>query len=178
MRRIKNDNPNTPTYWGETAIQDGFLTNFSVEKPGLKKLLQRDCVGSVLDVGAGSGMLTKYLPGQVTACDYSPAAVEHLNGWWPTFWCDLNEGIDLPDGSFDTVVCSEVLEHLDDYEAAVDELKRLAADRVIITVPNDKYSEDSREHVWAFTEKDIQALGFETTLTESESTIYGIHHRR
>ncbi|NYZ14663.1 methyltransferase domain-containing protein [Azospirillum sp. RWY-5-1] len=40
------------------------------------------------------------------------------------------------DGSFDAVVCSEVLEHIPDYGAAVAEMARLTRDRLVITVPD------------------------------------------
>jgi len=42
---------------------------------------------------------------------------------------------DFRDDSVDTVVCMEVLEHVDDLKTAVDEILRVARRRVIITVP-------------------------------------------
>ena len=179
MRRVREENPNTSEYWNYTAIADGFLTNYLVDREEIGKLLSNDCIGSILDVGAGSGMITKYLRGDVTACDYSKPAVEHLKKIFKkAFWCDLTKGINKPDESYDTVVATEILEHFDDYEAVVKELKRLAKWRVIITTPNDQYSFRSREHVWAFTEDDIKGLGFKTTIISSGATIYGVHNRR
>ena len=43
------------------------------------------------------------------------------------------------DNSFDTVVCSQVLEHVDDVETAMAELKRVARRFVVITVPREPY---------------------------------------
>lgn len=40
------------------------------------------------------------------------------------------------DGTFHSVTCCEVLEHIPDYERAVAELARLARERVLITVPD------------------------------------------
>ena len=42
----------------------------------------------------------------------------------------------FPSGSFQSVFCSEVLEHIPDYQGAIKELARLAAKNVVITVPD------------------------------------------
>src|SRR5437763_15527996 len=42
----------------------------------------------------------------------------------------------LQNGSFKSVFCSEVLEHIPDYETAIREIARLATERVTFTVPN------------------------------------------
>ncbi len=44
--------------------------------------------------------------------------------------------LDLPDRAFTSVFCSEVLEHIPDYQAAVGEIARLASREVIFTVPD------------------------------------------
>jgi SAM-dependent methyltransferase len=41
----------------------------------------------------------------------------------------------FPEDNFDVVVCSEVLEHLDEPARAFAELKRVARKRVVLTVP-------------------------------------------
>jgi len=51
---------------------------------------------------------------------------------------NVDEGLpDLfyKDGSFDTVVCSDVLEHIKPHREAIDELLRIARIKVIITAP-------------------------------------------
>ena len=51
---------------------------------------------------------------------------------------NINEGLpNLPyeDNSFDTVICSDVLEHLSDDKKALNDLMRVAKKKVIITVP-------------------------------------------
>ena len=45
----------------------------------------------------------------------------------------------FPANSFDLVVCSEVLEHLDDVRQAVSELTRVSARHVLISVPLEPY---------------------------------------
>ena len=42
----------------------------------------------------------------------------------------------FPSGSFQSVFCSEVLEHIPDYRGAIREMARLASEKVVITVPD------------------------------------------
>ncbi|MFD8388679.1 class I SAM-dependent methyltransferase [Streptomyces sp. NPDC059680] len=79
----------------------------------------------VLDVGCGTGYLTRHMAarvgpdGAVTGVDPSPPVLDYARartrrpGSAP---CDYREGVaealDLPDGSFDTVVTSLMLHHL------------------------------------------------------------------
>ncbi len=41
------------------------------------------------------------------------------------------------DNAFDVVICSELLEHIEDYKKAIDELIRITKNKLIITVPNE-----------------------------------------
>lgn len=86
--------------------------------------------GSVLDVGCDERQLAGELADgcQYTGVDLNPAADVVI---------DL-EREDLPfgDRSFDTVVCADVLEHLDRCHAVFDELCRVAEGRVIAALPN------------------------------------------
>lgn len=57
---------------------------------------------------------------------------------------NIDEGLPnlpYPDDSFDTVICSDVIEHLDLPNAAIDDLFRVAKKKVIITVP---------AHMWLY----------------------------
>src|SRR3546814_15505307 len=44
----------------------------------------------------------------------------------------------FPDKSFDTVICTHVLEHILDFRGALAELRRVAAKRLIIVVPQER----------------------------------------
>jgi len=44
--------------------------------------------------------------------------------------------LDFPDDSFDSVIFVESLEHMDDYEAALEEAARVARESILITVPD------------------------------------------
>ncbi|MFQ5570696.1 MAG: class I SAM-dependent methyltransferase [Rhodothermales bacterium] len=110
-------------------------------------MLQQTNPRLVLDAGCGEGFVTSYLARQdpavrVTGIDVSPEAIayaqEHF-GELAHFRTGNLYKLPFSDHSFDTVVCSEVLEHLDDTERAVSELKRVARKYVIVTVPREPY---------------------------------------
>lgn len=91
----------------------------------------------MLDFGCGEGYLGRKLQQQgctVTGLDISNDLLSSCP--FPTRKADLNAVTDFPDDSFDTVVCSDVLEHLNDPEASLAEMKRLARKHVVISVPN------------------------------------------
>ena len=48
------------------------------------------------------------------------------------------ERLPFSDRAFDTVVCTHVVEHILDYRAAIAEIRRIAARRLIIVVPRER----------------------------------------
>lgn len=86
--------------------------------------------GSVLDVGCDSAPLRALVaqPGLYKGVDIDPGADVVLN---------LDRD-DLPfsDRSFRTVVCTDVLEHLERCHAVFDELCRVASECVVVSLPN------------------------------------------
>lgn len=110
-------------------------------------LLEHAQPQSVLDAGCGEGFVTRFLAQQnpdlrLTGMDLSPDAVayaqEHF-GDLATFRTGSLYKLPFSDNSFDVVLCSEVLEHLDDTDRAIAELKRVARRHVLITVPREPY---------------------------------------
>jgi len=94
-------------------------------------------VASVLDVGCGDGRLTNVLVDRherVVGVDIAPEALRHVRAE-----AHVAHVAALPfaDRSFDLVLCTEVLEHLDDAELAraLGELSRVTARFVLLSVP-------------------------------------------
>ena len=106
----------------------------------LIRLLPRNR-GSILDVGARDGRVTRLLPAhfqEVTALDLERPAWEA-----PGIRTVAGDAcaLDFPDDSFDCVLCSEVIEHVPRVEQACRELARVARHEVLVGVP---YRQDTR----------------------------------
>lgn len=139
-------------YW-KRRINDYGASNLSgVAAARLKsivKLLPRDKdLGNVIDVGCGNGtslfMLKKdygykFNPHGVEISDDAVAICKSRG--IDAKVADVENNIGFPDNSFDSVICSEVLEHLILPEKALEQIKRVAKkDAIFIfTVPNEAY---------------------------------------
>lgn len=99
---------------------------------------------AVLDAGCGEGFVIARLMNlgsdlAVTGLDIDDEALEYARG--------LNKGVpfvkgsvyelQFDDGSFDVVILSEVLEHLEDPQRALAEVERVSRGHVVISVPNE-----------------------------------------
>lgn len=85
--------------------------------------------GKVLDIGCRDKFLKKYLSeGDYVGIDISGT---------PDIKIDLEkQNIPFPDNSFDCVICTDVLEHLNNIHEIFDELLRVSKNYVIISLPN------------------------------------------
>jgi hypothetical protein len=100
-------------------------------------------LGSVLDIGARDGFISKLLAGRfpnVTALDLEEPRIDDER-----IHCVKGDvtGLNFPDASFDLVLCAEVLEHIPTrmLERACGELSRVAREYLLIGVP---YKQDLR----------------------------------
>ncbi len=86
--------------------------------------------GKVLDVGCWNKDLKKYLSSNIEYIGIDIAGT-------PDVFVNLEkEKIPFPDNTFNCVVCTDVLEHLDNIHETFDELLRVSKRYLIISLPN------------------------------------------
>ncbi len=100
-------------------------------------------LGRVLDAGCGNGTTLHLLKSvyhfDAYGIDISQTAVDLAQRMGiEAKAADITENIPFPDGYFDVVICSEVLEHLLLLERALQEIQRVGKDEAIFifSVPN------------------------------------------
>lgn len=96
--------------------------------------------GSVLEVGCGPGDLSEALSldgARYLGTDLSTAEVHHASATYPGRRFASASIYELPfeEDQFDTVICCEVLEHLDDPEKGLAEVARVCRRHALISVP-------------------------------------------
>ena len=125
-----------------------------------------DTVGdSVCDVGCGTGVLLKRLresrdgSGRYTGVDFVVDDAAKLQGI--DYVAAKIEELPFPDGAFDTVICTHVIEHVLEYRQAIAELRRIAAKRLIIVVPREReyrYSFNPHFNFFPYTHSFLRAV--------------------
>jgi SAM-dependent methyltransferase len=92
------------------------------------KLLADYGKGPYLDAGCGTGLILRHLPANSTGLDLNPRNLEKAGKYAPAallVQADLEEGWPFAAASFQTVTCTEVLEHLLYPEKALAEMARV-----------------------------------------------------
>lgn len=111
----------------------------------LEQLIVKVNAKSILDAGCGEGealaRLQTILPDKITGFDIRPECVEFSSKRHPDFHFEKQNIYELPyeSNSFDLVICSEVLEHLDRPHDALKELIRVSRKGLIATVPHEPW---------------------------------------
>lgn len=101
---------------------------------------------SILDVGCGEGFTLEKLRKakigkKLEGVDFLDRAIELGKKEHPKLKLKQGSIYDLKykDNSFDLVICSEVLEHIDDPEKGLQELVRVSKKYVLLSVPNEPF---------------------------------------
>lgn len=125
----------------QNPISKFFLNNF---KQLLLERVKEIHPESILDVGAGEGFTLEMfrknnVADKLEGIEYMDDALQLAKKLHPKIKIKKGDIYDLPykANSFDLVICSEVLEHLEDPKKALIELKRVAKKFLILSVPNE-----------------------------------------
>jgi len=137
-------------------------------------LIRPYCGQRVLEIGSGTGNLTRQLVPRTLyfASDINPLYVDALRGLMPdrpylrVSTTDVRKRESFPDvpGGFDTVVCLNVVEHVDDDHAALGNIRHVLADggRAIILVPQGPAAmgtlDEALGHQRRYTEESLRLL--------------------
>jgi ubiquinone/menaquinone biosynthesis C-methylase UbiE len=98
--------------------------------------------GSICDVGCGTGFLVQFLRQQskldssaICGVDFIIEAETQQRHPSIRFVAAPVEHLPFADREFDTVICTHVLEHILDVRAAIGELRRVCAKKLVVVVP-------------------------------------------
>jgi 2-polyprenyl-3-methyl-5-hydroxy-6-metoxy-1,4-benzoquinol methylase len=160
---MKNNINLQPNYWNQVWDKENTAT--WRRYPGC---FGRICwavghLNEVLELGCGAGILARQLlefGNTVTALDISEVAIAQLPKEIKGVVSTLPD-IPFSDDSFDVVVATEILEHIDDDRACVREAVRVLrpGGRAYFAVPNDCLGpEEEPEHVRKYTQETLEAL--------------------
>jgi 2-polyprenyl-3-methyl-5-hydroxy-6-metoxy-1,4-benzoquinol methylase len=101
---------------------------------------------SVLEIGVGEGFLSGHLSGihpgtKFSGVDIQASDLELLRAKFPQIEAHQGSIYDLSGlpGGYDLIICAEVLEHLERPEEALDQIVKLAPERVLLTVPHEPW---------------------------------------
>jgi len=143
MIKIKKEKKSTnlAKHTTKNPIEKIILKNFYNT---LLKSIRPYQIDTVLDAGCGEGFTLDRLRREkigktYSGIEYDQKAVDIANNLYPEI--DIKQGdiykLPFKSNSFDLVVCTEVLEHLDNPKKAYRELLRVSRKYVLITVPNE-----------------------------------------
>ncbi|MFN8513268.1 MAG: class I SAM-dependent methyltransferase [Chloroflexia bacterium] len=108
------------------------------------RLVRRLGRGPILDVGAAQGILGQLLHEagvqvEIDAVEPNPVWAEHAQPFYRRVQARIIEEADLPDGTYNTVVCADVLEHLPDPVGALKRLRQAATDDATFIISAAEY---------------------------------------
>lgn len=161
-KTIKNTGERMVPEFSEGGLEYGeHMVRYEAALPLVKNKL-------VLDIASGSGYGTAMLgttAKQVTGVDYDKDAIAYATTTYGKPNTKYVQGsataIPLGDNSVDVVVSFETLEHIEDYEKFIKEIKRVLKKDglLILSTPNDKeFPEGAHYHIHEFERKELEKL--------------------
>ena len=167
MQRLAAENLNTLAYWNERFQRDDYF-DWPTENLAERIAALIPDGAHVLDVGTAMA----WFPRQIreirpdvtfSGCDFSPYALARLNERYPALFVEVRKW-DVRDPlpleafkRYDVVLCTELIEHLEDPAAAIQRLVDAAKHRLILTTPNEARI-PCQEHVWSYSVADLVEL--------------------
>ncbi|MDT8382978.1 MAG: class I SAM-dependent methyltransferase [Gammaproteobacteria bacterium] len=139
------------------------------------KLVANEAAGKILDIGCGRQPLRKYIK---TSCDYYsldyPMTGKKLYAARPDVFGDAHK-LPFANGSFDTIVMLEVLEHLTDPYFALQEARRIVSPGgcIIISTPFLYPIHDAPGDYTRWTYHGLQHLTRKSGLAIRRSVVFG-----
>ena len=139
------------TYWD--TFEGFYQMGAQKHRVYMLDLLKFKGVNSILDTGCGTAPIYQMIKDtwvrsadditdipqwifKYKGTDYSPAMIEICKREFPDgdFQVEDNRHLDEPDSSYDCVMLLHVLDHLDDYQAAIKEAARVSSKYVCIVL--------------------------------------------
>ncbi|OGP14058.1 MAG: hypothetical protein A2054_03010 [Deltaproteobacteria bacterium GWA2_55_10] len=145
LKEIHDEVP--PDYYDRSMATNPFQWFWHTRRISVLSNLVQGQDGRMLDIGAGGGTLLDRISRKAglsfsAGVDSSYEAVRYGHAFHkgPRFICADFHELPFADSSFDCATAIEVLEHLDNPERAMNELRRCLKDngKVLILVPNEK----------------------------------------
>ena len=165
MKVYNTQNINTSEYWDQVYQGEVGTNKVRVDQDRISYLVKEMDIeeGKLLDVGCGNGEMLRWIHNDrphysIHGIDITPTTLQQIKKGWPDW--DIKEAsiysIPFPENYFDVIFCGETIEHLENTEAALDELFRVCKEggKVVISLPNEDRN-TSVEHLKEFTIFDV-----------------------
>lgn len=143
------------------------MTHYEIVAGYLLQRFDRETPHYIADIGCGPGhmqaALRRYFPAaRLVGMDYAQSAINMAQQLVPDAVFVRGDVTDcgLPDAAFDLVLCIECLEHIRDYDKALDEIWRILkpGGALVLTVPNGAIDKGAPYHVNFWTQTEIVDL--------------------
>jgi len=115
-----------------------------------------------IDIGCGLGhstnILKKFLPGDWSGLEFMESAIKKAKELFPdiTFYYSKDFNFLPVCGAFDSAVCSEVIEHVENDKDLVSGLIEITKKILVITTPNKRINDPG--HLRVYTEESLSKL--------------------